>query len=32
LRDGKVAREKAVLEIASRFMKWTQIFLDAKKA
>jgi len=31
LRDGKVAREKAVLEIASRFMKWTQIFVDAKK-
>ena len=32
LRDGKVAREKAVQEIASRFMKWTQIFVDAKKA
>ena len=32
LRDGKVAREKAVEEIASRFMKWTQIFVDAKKA
>ena len=31
LRDGKVAREKAVEEIASRFMKWTQIFVDAKK-
>jgi myo-inositol catabolism protein IolC len=32
LRDGKVAREKAVEEIASRFMKWTQIFVDAQKA
>ena len=32
LRDGKVAREKAVEEISSRFMKWTQIFVDAKKA
>jgi len=32
LRDGKVAREKAVEEIASRFMKWTQIFVGAKKA
>ena len=32
LRDGKVAREKAVQEIASRFMKWTQTFVDAKKA
>ena len=32
LREGKVAREKAVEEIASRFMKWTQIFVDAKKA
>jgi myo-inositol catabolism protein IolC len=32
LRDGKVAREKAVEEIASRFLKWTQIFVDAQKA
>jgi myo-inositol catabolism protein IolC len=32
LRDGKVAREKAVEEIASKFMKWIQIFVDAKKA
>jgi 5-dehydro-2-deoxygluconokinase len=32
LRDGKVDREKAVEEIASRFMKWTQIFVNAKKA
>jgi myo-inositol catabolism protein IolC len=32
LRDAKVTREKAVEEIASKFMKWTQIFVDAKKA
>jgi len=32
LRDGKVGREKAVEEIANRFMKWTQIFVDVKKA
>src|SRR6516162_9108564 len=31
-RDGKVDREKAVEEIASRFRKWTQIFVNAKKA
>jgi myo-inositol catabolism protein IolC len=32
LRDGKVTREKAVEDIAHRFMKWTQVFIDAKKA
>jgi myo-inositol catabolism protein IolC len=32
LRDGKVAREKAVEEIAGRFLKWTQVFVDAKAA
>jgi myo-inositol catabolism protein IolC len=32
LRDGKIAREKAVEDIARRFMKWTQVFVDAKKA
>ena len=32
MRDGKVAREEAVEEIANRFMKWTQIFVDVKKA
>jgi myo-inositol catabolism protein IolC len=32
LRDGKIAREKAVEEIARRFMKWTQVFVDATKA
>jgi myo-inositol catabolism protein IolC len=31
LRDGKIAREKAVEEIARRFMKWTQVFVDAAK-
>lgn len=31
LRDGKVVREKAVEEIARRFMKWTQVFVDARK-
>ena len=32
LRDAKVSREKAVEEIASKFMKWTHIFVDAKNA
>jgi myo-inositol catabolism protein IolC len=32
LRHAKVTREKAVEEIASKFMKWIQIFVDAKKA
>jgi len=32
MRDGKVAREEAVEEIANRFMKWTRIFVDVKKA
>src|SRR5262249_21713673 len=32
LRDGKATRNEAVEEIAGRFMKWTQIFVDAKKA
>jgi myo-inositol catabolism protein IolC len=32
LRDGKIKREKAVEEIAGRFMKWTQVFADAKRA
>ena len=32
MRDGKVAREEAVEEIANRFMKWTQIFVDVKRA
>jgi myo-inositol catabolism protein IolC len=32
LRDGKVSREKAVEDIADRFMKWTQVFMDAAKA
>lgn len=32
LRDGKITREKAVEDIAGRFIKWTQVFVDAKKA
>jgi myo-inositol catabolism protein IolC len=32
LRDGKITRKKAVEDIAGRFIKWTQVFVDAKKA
>jgi myo-inositol catabolism protein IolC len=32
LRDGKVSRERAVEDIAERFVKWVQVFIDAKKA
>ena len=31
LRDGKIAREKAVEEIARRFLKWTEVFTEAAK-
>jgi len=32
LRDGKIAREKTIEDIASRFMKWVQVFVVGQKA